>query len=143
MVNPPENQYVASNSMETLSYNCTVGMGYTAIWEVAGRQYSRQSQLITAGSGIGLTIVSVDSNNRVSMISISNVTHGNLSLLCVAVPLFDLGAVKGEEYHVVSFGKSKVHMHVCGIFMWYCFIPCGSGLPVCSPHLLNFVHAAI
>ena len=117
MVNPPEDQYVAFNSMETLNYNCTVGIEYRIRWEVAGFQYDSPSQFTFASSGIELTIVSGDSNDHVSMISISNITRGDVSLQCVAVPLFGLGAVKGEEYFVVSFGESKVHMHVCGIFM--------------------------
>ena len=108
VVYPPNNQYVAYNSMETLNYSCTVDNGYTAIWEVNGIQHRMPSQFTLADSGIGLTIVSVDPNNRVSMISISNVTHGNLSLQCVALPLMRIRAVKGEEYSVVSFGKSKV-----------------------------------
>ena len=116
MVYPSRNQYVPSNSMEVLSYNCTVDSEFTVRWEVAGVQHSSPSQVTLGGSGVGLTIVSLDSNDRTSMISISNVTRENLYLQCVAVP--SLGAVSpsgkirravdGKIYFVVSYGKSKV-----------------------------------
>ena len=110
MVYPSENLFVASNSMEVSSYNCTVATGYSAVWEVEGTQYNSES-----AASIGLSIVPMDSSSRVSMISITNVTRqmiGNLSIQCVSVPQFTIGAVKGMEYHVVTFGKSKVG---CGI----------------------------
>ena len=133
VVVPPRNQYVASNSMDVLNYSCTVDNENKAIWEVRGIQYSSQSQLTqqSSSSGIGLMIVPMDLNSRVSMISISNVTRGNLSLQCVAIPSqFGSRADKGVEYFVVSFGKSKVHVHVC-VFVgwWYCYISCGTYLP--------------
>ena len=113
---PSRNQYVASNSMEVLSYNCTVDVEFTVRWEVAGVQHSSPSQVTLSGSRVELTIVSLDSNHRTSMLSISNVTRENLYLQCVAVP--SLGAVSqsgkirravdGKEYFVVSFGKSMV-----------------------------------
>ena len=118
IVYPSVNQYVASNSMDILNYTCTVETGNKAIWEVGRVQYIAQSQLTqqSGSSGIGLTIIpTLDMNSRVSTISISNITRGNLPVQCVAVPLFDLGAVKGREYLVVSFGKSKVRVLVCGI----------------------------
>ena len=107
IVSPPSDQYVASNSMETLNYNCTVDAGYRVIWEVNRIQYrSRVAQFTTSDDGISLMIISLDSNDRVSRISFSNVTRGKLSLLCVAAPLVGLrNARDGEEYTVESFGK--------------------------------------
>jgi hypothetical protein len=110
VVEPPNDQYIAFNSMETRNYTCTVGVDYTQIWEVNGVQYTRSGplQFTFAGSGIEVTIIY--SNDRLSTISISNITRGNLSLLCVAAPLTHLKAEKGDEYMAVSFGKSKVHL---------------------------------
>ena len=108
VVEPPNNQYIASNSMETRNYNCTVTIGYTPRWEVNRIQYSGPSEFTLAGSGIGVTIG--DSNDRrISTISFSNVTRGSITLQCVAIPSAlsnKLIAEKGDEYMVVSFGKS-------------------------------------
>ena len=75
-VYPAANQYVASNSIENLTYNCTVDTGYTVRWEVNRTQYrSSISQSTITSAGISLVIVSLDLNNRVSQISFSNVTR--------------------------------------------------------------------
>ena len=85
VVYPAANQYVASNSMETLTYNCTVDTGYTVRWEVNRTQYrsSEMPSTITS-AGLSLMIVSLAPNDSVSRISFSNVTRWSLSLQCVA-----------------------------------------------------------
>ena len=107
VVEPPNNQYIASNSMETRNYNCTVTIGYIPRWEVNRIQYRGPSEFTLAGSGIGVTII--NSNDRISTISFSNVTRGSITLQCVAIPSAlsnKLIAEKGDEYMVVSFGES-------------------------------------
>ena len=105
VVEPSDNQYIAANSMEIRSYNCSVNVGYTALWEVNGIQRSAPSQFTLADSGIGMIIV--DSNDRrISTILFSNVTRGNITLQCVAIPSTLLMAEKGDKYMVVSFGES-------------------------------------
>ena len=105
MVEPMNNLYIAANSMEIRSYNCSVNVGYTVRWEVNLIQYPPPAQFTLADSGIGVNIVG-SNDRRVSTILFSNVTRGNITLQCVAIPSIHLMAEKGDEYMVVSFGKS-------------------------------------
>ena len=91
--------------MEIRSYNCSVNVGYTLRWEINGIQYPPPSQFTLADSGIGVTIVDLN-DRRISTILFSNVTRGNITLQCVAIPSTLLIAEKGDEYMVVSFGES-------------------------------------
>jgi hypothetical protein len=113
VVEPPNNQYIAFNSMETRNYTCTVDSAYTQRWELNGVQYTRSGPLQFTFVGSGITVTIVYSNDRLSTISISNITRGNLSLLCLAIPsVTHLMAEEGDEYMLVSFGKSKDSVHL-------------------------------
>ena len=125
VVYPAANQYIASNSMENLTYNCTVDTDYTVRWEINRTQYKSGVMPSTITSaGISLVIVSLDLNDRVSQISFSNVTRWSLSLQCVAASSTNFDAVKGVEHMVVSFGKFNTQSCVHGILYECMFVGC-------------------
>ena len=104
---PANNQFVAVNSLENVTYNCSVPAGSTVVWEVEGSQIRSQEQFEDIVNE-GYFIEPMDTESTFSTISVSaearQGSDSDISVQCVSSE--GINSVKGNIYFVITFGAS-------------------------------------
>ena len=102
---PMSDQFIAVNSDDNVTYNCTVEAGSTVVWEVERSQIRSEDQFNDILAS-GYIIEPMDTESTDSTISISSMARVNNSeILVQCLASQGITSTKGETYLVVTFGE--------------------------------------
>lgn len=100
-----QDQYIAFNSFDNVTYYCEVGSDSTVVWEVERSQIRNQRQFEETNA-IGIFIEPMNTASNFSTIYISSEArrHNDVIMIqCLAVK--GITSSEGGRYNVITFGK--------------------------------------
>lgn len=115
VTNPRNDQFIAVNSDDDVSYSCMVNSPSTVVWEVERSQIRNQQQFDETRAN-GISIDPMNTNSNTSTISISRMARDNnmnITVQCLASQ--GIATMEGERYRVITFGKYDVIIQ-CDIY---------------------------
>lgn len=104
--NPMQDEYVAFNSKENITYTCSVDSDSTVVWEVERSQIRSQQQFDNIRDQ-GIFIDPMNTSSMTSTIFISSMArdnNSNIAIQCLAS--HGISSVEGDRYSIISFSKS-------------------------------------
>ena len=107
MTNPMSNQFIAVNSQDNVTYNCSVNSGRTVVWEVDRSQIRSSTQFMVFAEG-GIIIDPPDTQGIMSTITITpdaRMNDNEILVQCLASE--GINSFEGELYRVITFGKAN------------------------------------
>ena len=114
-VNPPEDQFVAFNSADNVTYTCTVPDSRSVVWEFRGSQIRSQTQF-QALTNLGVIIEPANTMSQNSTITISQSAremYNDITIQCFSDEIGGISSVGGEVYNVITVCKLTVTSTFC------------------------------
>ena len=103
-----QDQYIAVNSLDNVTYSCEVDSGSKVVWEVERSQIRNQRQFEETNA-IGIFIEPGNTASNFSTVTISSVARENnsaITIQCLASK--GITSSEGIRYQVITFGKFMV-----------------------------------
>ena len=100
---PAENQYVASNSLENVTFNCSVPVVSQLVWEIAGIQRTTQND-IDHIANLGVLIYTTSEYTTVTITHPARQQFRSLSVQCVSIQDYTK-STKSTSISVATFGR--------------------------------------
>ena len=103
---PMTDQFIAINSEDNVTYNCSVDSGNVVVWEVERSQIRSNDQFMDI-ENLGFVIDPSNTLSNFSTITISPPARtGNSEILIQCLSSRGINSIEGEIYSVVTFGKA-------------------------------------
>ena len=106
---PAEDQYVASNSLVNVTFNCSAPIGSLPGWEINGSQIIGDDYI----QRISKTGVFIYSESQYSLVIVTRMArlqpeYKVLSIKCLSTHNQTLGTTKTKDYLVITFGRFNI-----------------------------------